>query len=442
MMKLTGTISKLQKSNVLIIGDLMLDQYTFGDVLRISPEAPVSVLKVISEKMLPGGAGNVILNLLSLGANVKAIGRIGSDTAGETLLKLLNEKNADTSLIFIQKNYKTPLKNRFIAANQQILRVDFENVIPIDDEIESEIIKNLPSILKDIQVVAISDYAKGFLSDNLIRAVIDIAKSKNIPVIIDPKGKDFSKYKEANIIKPNLKEAYGAANLTEKDPIDKAAQIILKDTNIDNLIITRSQDGISLFTRDKKRFDFPPSQAKEIKDVTGSGDSVLAMICLAIANNLDLCHACQLSNVAASINIEHVGCVQVTLHDVANRLLENDTQNKIFDFSHLFALKKVLEMKKYSLLLLSSKQGFTTSVFKSIKNLSNEDEKTIIYIIDSNINDEFIELLSSLSEVDFIILKNENFKDLINEIEPTNIFYLKNDSLTRIQKKDFVLDHF
>ncbi|MFA6501684.1 MAG: PfkB family carbohydrate kinase, partial [Parachlamydiales bacterium] len=187
MVKLTGTFSKLQKINALVIGDFMLDRYTYGDINRISPEAPVSVLKVADEKMQPGGAGNVVLNLLSLGSNVTAIGRVGDDIEGEILLKILKQKKASVENIFIQKNYKTPLKNRYIAANQQILRVDFENVISLDDDLEKKIIKKIPEILSAVQVVAISDYAKGFLSDRLIRFVIDAAKKRNVPVIIDPK---------------------------------------------------------------------------------------------------------------------------------------------------------------------------------------------------------------------------------------------------------------
>ncbi|MFA6501627.1 MAG: PfkB family carbohydrate kinase, partial [Parachlamydiales bacterium] len=249
------------------------------------------------------------------------------------------------------------------------------------------------------------------------------------------------KYKFADIIKPNLKEAYAAAKLGEKEDLDKVAKIILKKTKISNLLITRSQHGISLFSEDNKRKDFPVS-SKEVKDVTGAGDTVLAMLCIAVANKLELEHACQLSNIAASIAIEHIGCHQITLNEFAKRLLEHDIENKIFDFSHLFALKKVLENKKFSLLALSSRPGLNTAVFRAIKNLS-VDQSVIIYILDPKPDDDFVELLSSLNEVDFIILKNENLNDLLNEIIPEHIYVMKKDKPLKLKNhKDLVLEKF
>jgi len=427
MVKLTGTFSRLQKINSLVIGDFMLDRYTYGNINRISPEAPVSILKVKKEKMQPGGAGNVVLNLLSLGSRVKTIGRIGDDLEGDILLNLLKEQNAETTHLFVQKDYKTPVKNRFIAESQQILRVDFEKVQKLSQEIENQIIEKLPEMLLSIQVIAMSDYAKGFLSDKLIRFVIDLAREKHIPIIVDPKGSDFDKYKYANILKPNLKEAYIAANLNTRESLDDAAESILKQTKVDNLLITRSNDGISIFSKNIQRRDFP-ARSKEVKDVTGAGDTVLAMLCIAIANGLDLEHASQLSNIAASIAIEHIGCAQITLSQFARRLLEYDVENKIFDFSHLFALKKVLENKKFSLIGLNSNQGLTTPIFRAIKKLSSDKHKDIIvYILDANPDDEFIDLLSSINEVGFIILKNKNLKNLIDEIHPDDIYVMRQD---------------
>src|SRR3990167_4763186 len=165
MVRLTGTFSKLQKINALVIGDFMLDKYTYGNIGRISPEAPVSILRVINEKMQPGGAGNVVLNLVSLGVNVVAIGRTGNDLEGKILSDFLNEQNVDITNLVIQKNYQTPVKNRFIAESQQVLRVDFEKIEFLDKDIEKAIIKKLPEILQSISVIAMSDYAKGFLSE-------------------------------------------------------------------------------------------------------------------------------------------------------------------------------------------------------------------------------------------------------------------------------------
>jgi len=433
MVRLTNTFSHLQKINALVVGDFMLDKYTFGNINRISPEAPVSILGVTAEKMAPGGAGNVVMNLLSLGANVTAIGRVGDDLEGDILLNLLKKQNAKIDYLFVQKDYKTPLKNRFIAESQQVLRVDFEKVKNLSEALEKEIIMQLPQILADIQVIAISDYAKGFLSDNLIKVIIELAREKNIPIIIDPKGKDFIKYKNADILKPNLKEAYLAANLSETDDLNKVASILLKLTKVNHLLITRSKDGMSLFSKNGERKDFPV-RSKEIKDVTGAGDAVLAMICMAVGNNLNLEDASQLSNIAASITVEHVGCIQVSLSQFAKRLLEYDVENKIFDSSHLFALKKVLENKKFYLIGINTKNKMIPSFFKAIKSLSSSKEREIIiFIQDANPDEEFIELLSSLNEIDYIILHNKNLKALIKEIKPQSVFLMKEDSLIQLK---------
>lgn len=432
MVKLTNTFSKLQNIKTLVIGDFMLDRYTYGNIHRISPEAPVSILKVKNEEMKLGGAGNVVLNLLSLGASVIAIGRIGDDNAGDTLIKLLNDHGCISNNLFIQKNYQTPVKNRLIAESQQILRVDFEKEEPLLTILENKIIKKLPQLIKSVKVIAISDYAKGFLSDKLIRFVIDIARENKVSVIVDPKGLDFSKYKLANIIKPNLKEAYSAVNLSLDADLNIVAQKILDQTKIDNLLITRSSDGISLFSKDLKRQDFPV-RSKEVKDVTGAGDTVLAMLCIALGNGLDLPVASQLANIAASIAIEHIGCAEITLADFAKRLLEYDTENKIFDFSHLFALKKALENKKFNLLGINSTSGMTSAILRAIKKLSKTKNDTIIYVLDENPDDEFADLLSSVNEVSFIILHNKSLKNLFTEILPEKVFILKKDVLYELK---------
>jgi D-beta-D-heptose 7-phosphate kinase/D-beta-D-heptose 1-phosphate adenosyltransferase len=442
MVKLTGTFSRLQKKNSLVIGDFMLDKYTYGNINRISPEAPVSILKVNNEKMQPGGAGNVVLNLLFLGSNVTAIGRIGDDLEGDILLNLLKQKNTNVDYLIVQKNYKTTVKNRFIAESQQVLRVDFEKIEPLDKEIEENIIEVLPQILGSIDVIAVSDYAKGFLSDKLIRYVIEIAREKKVPIVVDPKGSNFYKYKFANVLKPNLKEAYIAANLDKKEKLDKVAKILLKQTKVDHLLITRSQEGISLFSQNDIRKDFPV-RSKEVKDVTGAGDTVLAIFCLSIANKLDLDHAAQLSNIGASIAIEYIGCAQITLSQFAKRLLEYDTENKIFDFSHLFALKKVLENNKFSLIGLNSNKGITTSIFRAIKKLaSNKSQGIIVYILDPNPDDEFVDLLSSIHEVDFIILKDKNLKSLIEEIHPDNIYLMQEENLVKLESLEDLIKQF
>lgn len=434
--KLSGIFSRLSPVRVLVIGDFMYDKYTTGKVRRISPEAPVSVLQVLREESLPGGAGNVVLNLISLGASVVAVGRVGHDTAGKSIVQALMSEGVNTDGIIFQNQFQTPVKNRLIADAQQVLRVDFENITPIPEQIEQEVIDRLPALLQGVDIIAISDYGKGFLSRSLLMGVIEMAKAKNIPVIVDPKGDDFTKYQGATVLKPNLQEAYDAAKLTREASLEQVAEVLFKKVTIDMLMITRSEAGISLFTRDGRRLDFPV-RSKEVKDVTGAGDTVLAMVSVALGNDLDIKYGAQLANIAAGIAIERLGCARINLSDLAVRLLEYDVDNKVFDEEHLFALQEALKNKRYCVLGLYSSHGITTALFRSIRKLSSRERDTrlIIYIRDENPDEEFVSLLSSIAEVDFVVLKCESLKNLCEIIHPHEVYLMENHQLV-------TLDHF
>lgn len=434
--KLSGIFSRLSPVRVLVIGDLMYDKYTTGKVRRISPEAPVSVLQVLREDSLPGGAGNVVLNLISLGASVVAVGRVGHDSAGKSIVQALMDEGVNTDGIIFQNQFQTPVKNRLIADAQQVLRVDFENITPIPEQIEQEVIDRLPTLLQSVDIIAISDYGKGFLSRSLLMGVMEMAKARNIPVIVDPKGDDFTKYQGATVLKPNLQEAYDAAKLTREASLEQVAEVLFKKVSIEMLMITRSEAGISLFTRDGKRQDFPV-RSKEVKDVTGAGDTVLAMVSFALGNDLDIKYGAQLANIAAGIAIERLGCARINLSDLAVRLLEYDVDNKVFDEEHLFALQEALKNKRYCVLGLYSSHGITTALFRSIRQLASRerDTKLIVYIRDENPDEEFVSLLSSIAEVDFVVLKCESLKNLCEIIHPHEVYLMENHHLV-------TLDHF
>lgn len=436
MVKLSRIFSRLNPVRVGVIGDFMYDTYTTGKVRRISPEAPVSVLHVLKEEGRPGGAGNVVLNLISLGAQVVAIGRVGADLAGESIVKSLANEGASVDGVVIQNGYQTPVKNRLIADAQQVLRVDFESVSSIPESTEQTVVERLPDLLDGIDILAISDYGKGFLSPSLLMAIIDLAKARDIPVIVDPKGDDFSRYQGATVLKPNLHEAYAAAKMSQSASLEHVAEALFKRVSIDLLMITRSEAGISLFTREGERLDFPV-RSKEVKDVTGAGDTVLAMVSVALGNKLEIADAAQLANVAAGIAIERLGCARVNLSDLASRLLEFDVDNKVFDEDHLFALQQALKGKHYSVLGIHSTQGITTALFRSIRKLATNDTDTklIVYVRDSNPDEEFISLLSSLDEVDFVVLKCESLKNLCEIIYPQEVYVIEHNKLV-------ALDHF
>jgi len=432
MVRLTGIFSKLEPAKVLVIGDLMLDTYTIGKARRISPEAPVAVIHVQSEENRPGGAGNVILNLVSMGAEVIAVGRVGADHAGDLLRKSFEGEGLSTEGLFVQPNYPTPVKNRIIAENQQIVRIDHEKVLPIPEMLEQQVIESLPALLKDVKVVAISDYGKGFLSKTLLSALIEQAKSLDIPVIADPKGIDFSKYQGATILKPNLSEAYAAANLTPDIPLDQAAIRILQLSKAKTLMVTRSEAGISLFHQDGTRQDYPV-RIREVKDVTGAGDTVLAMLSFAIANGLSVGESAQLSNLAAGIAIERFGCARVTLSDLAWRLLEFDAANKVFDVEHLFALQKALHGRKVAILGLNGHKGLSSAIFNTIRQLGHRhDVDLLVYVKDENPSEEFVNILAALHDVDFIILQGENLRSLCEKIHPEEVYVMEGDKLHKL----------
>lgn len=328
-MNLAKALSQLHPFKVLVLGDFLLDAYTTGRVKRISPEAPVPVMEVVKCESRPGGAGNVALNLAALGGSVLAAGRIGAHAEGEELKRLLVEKGVDGQALLVEPNYRTPVKNRLIAESQQLLRLDFETIAPLDPRLEEALLEKLEVLIPQVQIVALSDYGKGGLTPRLISGAISLAKKWNIPSIVDPKGVDFAKYKGASLLKPNLSEAYAASKMAPTEPLETVAKQVFSMASVEQLLITRSEAGMSLFDAQGKRADFSV-RSREVKDVTGAGDTVLAILCLALANRLGLAEAIHLANLAAGIAVERVGCVQVTLPEIAKRFLEDETANASF----------------------------------------------------------------------------------------------------------------
>lgn len=424
MVKLAGTFSRLGSITVLVIGDFILDSYTIGKARRISPEAPVPVVHVRNVEHRAGGAGNVILNLISMGAKVVAVGRVGDDPAATHLRQVFADEGLSSEALFVQEGYSTPVKNRIIADGQQIVRIDHEAIVPIPEMLEQQVIESLPALLADVQVVAISDYGKGFLSRTLLAMVIQEAKQRGISVIADPKGVDFEKYSGATILKPNLSEAYAAANMPLDGCLDLVAAKILQLSQVDALMITRSEAGLSIFHRDGTRDDFPVV-IREVKDVTGAGDTVLAMLAYAIGNELSIAEAAQLSNLAAGVAIERFGCARVELSDVAERLLRFDSKNKVFDSEHLFALQHLLKRRRVALLSLSCRQELTSEFLKYLINLGERsDVDLLVYLRDGVPSEDLLMTLIALQAVDFIVLHGESLEELVEKIAPDECYAL------------------
>ena len=423
----------------MVVGDLMLDAYTIGKARRISPEAPVAVLKVENEEFRPGGAGNVALNLLSMGIDVVLLGRVGADPSGEKLLASLAKEGVDLNGVVAHEHYPTPLKNRIIADNQQIVRIDREEIATLPEMVEQTVIDRLPQLMEGVDLIAVSDYGKGFVTRTLMRALIACAQENGVQVIVDPKGVDFSKYRGCDLIKPNLSEVYAAANLTPECSLEKAAERVLEATQSKCLMVTRSEAGITLFFPGKKREDFPV-KVQEVKDVTGAGDTVLAALTCAVANGLSYGEGAQLSNIAAGIAIERFGCARVNLSELARRLLSEDVENKVFDEEHLFALQEALKGRRYVLLALSSKEGMTTAVFQSLRKLAlRQNRDLLVYVRETDPPEEFVEILASLHNVDYIIVNGNSLKHLCHLIHPEEVYALEVQGLVRLEEVASVL---
>lgn len=392
---------QLKKKKIGVIGDFMLDSYTKGSVKRISPEAPVCVLKVSKQQMQPGGAGNVVLNCLALGAEVCAFGRIGSDYSSGYLKSALHEAGANTSGLIYEKAFETPLKNRFMAGYQQLLRVDFENEEPATLDTKQELLTHFKHVFPSLDLVLISDYNKGLLSKDFLKDILDLCHKLNLPVFVDPKGHDFSKYKGATLIKPNLSEAYLASGLDEKASLEDVANVLMNHSSASYLLITRSEKGMSLFDKDQRQ-DFP-AMAKEVIDVTGAGDTVISTLAVAFASGLELSSCVTLSNIAASCAIEKLGCVHVGKKELAKAVSKIDPK-----FKHTFCqsedlFQMLLDDEKVLLIDLKDQKIDIEFLLNLSKYRSYYPQHVLIVVVPSGSSANLITSLTELVTVDFII---------------------------------------
>jgi len=426
MVTLTKLLTRIDSVNVLVIGDLLFDVYTKGKVNRISPEAPVPVLHVSEISKLPGGAGNVALNLKALGANVSLISRIGNDRDGKHLLELLEEKALSINSIFTQKNLKTFVKNRFIAEGQQLIRADYEEIEPLSVELEEKIKKLITEEILKYNLIAVSDYGKGLLSESLLEFIIFSANKNKIPIIVDPKGTDFTKYHGAFLLKPNNKEAFIAAGCEEEEPIEVVAKKIFEKTEVSHLLITRSEKGMILFSRDLQYKNFPV-MPKDVIDVTGAGDTALAMLAMGLANELSFDHTIELANIASSIAIERLGCANIKFSEVAKILLKKDPINKIIsDENQIFILEKATEDLPLIYVFLEEKDVSTQSLHW-IKEIAGDKAgaELIVHVKSKNEEAPFIQLLASLPEIDYVLVVALDKKRFVKRLKSTKVYNFK-----------------
>ncbi|WP_198306197.1 D-glycero-beta-D-manno-heptose-7-phosphate kinase [Arcobacter vandammei] len=424
-----------KKPNILVVGDLMIDHYLWGSCDRISPEAPVQVVNVKKENSVLGGAGNVINNLVALGSNVEVISVLGDDSVANELKSLLERIDVKIDNLVIEANRKTSKKSRLMASNQQVLRYDSETVEDISEKSSKKIIEIIEKNISKYSAIILSDYKKGVLTTNLTQDIIKIANQNGVRVLADPKGKDFSKYKGAYTLTPNKKEAIEATNIEiiDENSLVDALKILKKECNLEVSLITLSEQGIAIF--DESLFT-SPTVAREVFDVTGAGDTVIASITFAVSCGLDIKKALYFANLAAGVVVGKLGSATATLDEIyeyesslhkssssshiksfneikylADRFHSQGKKivftNGCFDILHVGHVKYLQEAKSFGDVLILG-----LNADSSVRKLKGESRPI-------NTQDDRAYILASLESIDYVVIfEEETPYELIKLIKP------------------------
>ncbi len=425
------------KPRILVIGDLMIDHYLWGSVNRISPEAPVQVVDVNKETTVLGGAGNVINNLHSLGCKVGVISAIGKDEVGEELRAMLEAIDTE-ALLIEEENRKTSKKSRIIAGHQQVVRYDRESKDNIVEKTSHAIFEEFKLVVDEYDIVLLSDYGKGVLTDKLTLNIIEYANQKAKKVLVDPKGDDYSKYSGAYLLTPNKKEAIQASKIDIKDDTSliEALKKLKETANLGISLITLSEDGIAIYD---DKLTMRPTVAREVYDVTGAGDTVLASLGYSLALGKDIISAVEFANLAAGVVVGKLGSATATLDEIEDykaSLHKSSIENHIKSFDEIKV--QVERLKK-----LGKKIVFTNGCFDilhrghvsyldtaksfgdvlilglntdaSVKRLKGEDRPI-------NNEDDRAYILAGLESVDYVVKFGEDTPyDLIKIVQPDTL---------------------
>jgi D-beta-D-heptose 7-phosphate kinase/D-beta-D-heptose 1-phosphate adenosyltransferase len=349
---------KGKSPNILVIGDLMIDHYLWGKCERISPEAPVQVVAVEKETAVLGGAGNVINNLATLNANVDVMSVIGDDANAIELTKMLEKINVNVSNLVVEEGRNTSKKSRIIASQQQVVRYDKESTEDISSQSQRAIIENFKKHITSYEMILLSDYGKGILTDELTRTLIDIANEHDKKVLVDPKGQDYTKYSGAYLLTPNKKEAIEASSIEikDKESLLEAISKLKNECQLSIGLITLSEDGIAILDDGLRTH---PTVAREVYDVTGAGDTVIASLGFSLACGYDIDKAVKFSNLAAGVVVGKIGSATATL----NEIIEYESSlNQSTSDSHIKTLEEI-ELLSQELKERGKKVVFTNGCF-------------------------------------------------------------------------------
>lgn len=314
-----GIIDRFPCASVFVVGDLMVDHFIWGKVTRISPEAPVPVVEVESDRLLLGGGANVMNNICALGGRVYGAGVVGGDEMGRYLLNELTVRNIDTSAVVVEPDRKTTIKTRIVAHNQQVVRFDRENRRPIDRQSEERILEVLGQFRDRIGAVVVSDYGKGVVTGTLVKRIKELVRDRGIVVCVDPKKSDYEIYRGADVVTPNNHEAERVVGyeIHDRETLLRAGNDILDAYDLRAVLITRGEEGMSLFERgsDTVHTEFP-ANAREVFDVTGAGDTAIGVFALALAAGSSFKEAAFLANRAAGVAVGKVGTATVSIREL------------------------------------------------------------------------------------------------------------------------------
>ncbi len=308
--------------NIAVIGDMMLDGYLWGDVKRISPEAPVPIVEIDNEFFRFGGAANVALNISKLGGNPIPMGVVGDDRNGEIFRELLKEENMDSKLLVSDSSRPTTTKTRVISSDQQIVRIDKESKQRISTEVEEILLSSLKSNIESLDAIILEDYNKGVLSSSLIESIITLANEKNKIITVDPKFDNFFSYKNVTVFKPNLKETEDAfgIKINSKKEIENIGFKLLDKINSKYLLLTLGADGMAIFEKDKE-VKFISTKARKVLDVSGAGDTVISTLTLSLLAGASISEATYLANYAGGLVCEEAGVVPIEFKKIFDHLL-------------------------------------------------------------------------------------------------------------------------
>ena len=423
---------------VLVVGDLIIDQYLWGTCDRISPEAPVQIVKIDSENVVLGGAGNVVNNLKSLGAKVDVISVISESQTSEILRGLLTNIGVDTKYLISQKERINSKKSRIIASQQQVVRYDHESTEEINDESQNHLIDIFKKIVTDYDIVLLSDYSKGVLTRGLTQSLIKISRKNNTKVLIDPKGSDFSKYKGAFLLTPNKKEASEATkiNIQDNASLKDAIVKIKTECELDVSIITLSEDGIAIYDNNLRTH---PTVTREVFDVTGAGDTILASLGFALACGYQIDNAVEFSNLAAGVVVGKIGSSTATLHEIIQHessLKKSSSDNCIKTLKEIIILTEELRAKNNRIVFTNgcfdllhaghARYLETAKNFGDVLIVGLNSDQSVSRLKGKNrpINHQMDRafILAALEAVDYVVIFDEDTPyKLIEAIKPTTL---------------------